>query len=316
MRANPLRLTALDVLCPANIPHFAQCLDAWGYYRYWATEHHSGNQSPCPILGAAVAAAVTSRIRIGTAGVLLNLYPSRKAAADLAMLHLLFGARVDCGIAGGVPPSNTLAQFLEGRPSPSFESYSNKVADVVHALRHERLIASSGRVQSAPPELWLCGGSTRSAELAARLNMSFSFHYQHYMNDRSRRTPGTEIVRSYRDAFRREDSSSPTFNIVCYGVCAENREEAALLWDEFCRSAGGENAAPVKASFLGDSSECRDQLYAIADEYEVDEIVIECCTRDYRERLRSYHLLAECLGLADERRRCASGGVDAYVGHE
>jgi alkanesulfonate monooxygenase SsuD/methylene tetrahydromethanopterin reductase-like flavin-dependent oxidoreductase (luciferase family) len=54
----------------------AQACEAYGYHRYWVSEHHSSDAvagSAPEVLMAAIA-ATTSRIRVGSAGVMLPHY--------------------------------------------------------------------------------------------------------------------------------------------------------------------------------------------------------------------------------------------------
>src|SRR5262245_62074995 len=80
----------------------APAVEALGYTYYWLGEHPP---QPSPINLAAVVAGLTERIRVGTAGILLNFYSPLKAATDFHLLEALYPGRIDAGFcAGGIAP--------------------------------------------------------------------------------------------------------------------------------------------------------------------------------------------------------------------
>src|SRR5438046_1992473 len=97
----PLRLSVIDLQWPGNLEILLPALERLGYYRFWASEHHAAGQSASPTVIAAIAASQTSRIRVGTAGILLNYASPLRIAEDFALLELFFSGRIDLGIARG-----------------------------------------------------------------------------------------------------------------------------------------------------------------------------------------------------------------------
>ena len=75
--------------------------EAMGYHRFWLAEHHNTQAlaDPCPEILLTRVASATSRIRVGTGGVLLPYYSPLKVAEVFRMLEALFPGRVDLGIA-------------------------------------------------------------------------------------------------------------------------------------------------------------------------------------------------------------------------
>jgi luciferase family oxidoreductase group 1 len=76
-----------------------------GYDELWVSEHHfnrfSQSGSTLPLM--AYLAAKTSRIRIGSAAILLPLHDPKRVAEDLATIDILSGGRLDLGLARGGP---------------------------------------------------------------------------------------------------------------------------------------------------------------------------------------------------------------------
>src|ERR687892_389668 len=76
-------------------------------HRYWLAEHHSSRglagTSPEVLMGQV--AARTSRIRVGSGGVMLTHYSALKVAENFRVLETLFPGRIDLGI-GRAPGSD------------------------------------------------------------------------------------------------------------------------------------------------------------------------------------------------------------------
>jgi luciferase family oxidoreductase group 1 len=282
-----MRLSVLHLEPPERVSELAQRLEDWGYDRFWATEHHSASQSASPTLVAAVAASHTKRIRVGSAGVLLQLNSPAKVVADFRLLELLFPGRVDLGVAGAIPAGPIGDALLDGRPPVPYES---RVTELARLLRggpaEERALqgAQIGPMVPSVPIIWLCGTSARSARLAGELGLAYAFH--HYQGH-SAKNDGPSVVREYVFSFRPcEAQPEPRFSVACFGICAQTVDAARAIWFDVVGSGG------KVADFCGDASSCRAQLAAIGESYRTDEIVVHSCARRYEDRLESYRLLA------------------------
>src|SRR5229473_5452095 len=90
--------TGVDAL--RNTLDLARLTDSLGYHRYWVAEHHGGPMlaggSPEALIGPI--AAATTRIRVGSGGVMLPHYSPLKVAETFGMLASLFPGRIDLGI--------------------------------------------------------------------------------------------------------------------------------------------------------------------------------------------------------------------------
>jgi alkanesulfonate monooxygenase SsuD/methylene tetrahydromethanopterin reductase-like flavin-dependent oxidoreductase (luciferase family) len=77
-----------------------------GFDTAWFAEHHFTNYSiSCsPLMWAAHMAAATTRIRLGTAVVVLPLYNPVRVAQEIAMLDLMSGGRAVLGVGTGYQP--------------------------------------------------------------------------------------------------------------------------------------------------------------------------------------------------------------------
>jgi luciferase family oxidoreductase group 1 len=277
-----IRLSVMDVSLPGYMPKLVEHIDANGYFRFWATEYHTTHLSASPTLVAALAAAMTERIRIGTAGVLLNYACPAKVAEDFRLLELYFPGRIDLGVAGGRLSVHESA-YLDGRAPPTEDDYAARVRMLVDLVRGSHALAV-GPVSKTQPSLWLCGKSRRSAVLAGSVGVNFAFHHFFAGSTQAAR----DAITAYRESFHSSDGSAPYAMLACYGACALSDDSAAQHWSTYGADA---------ACFIGTPARCVDRLCRLGDECDAEEIAISLLGEDFDARLEGYAMLAETAGL-------------------
>src|ERR1700684_2611839 len=104
-----------------------------GSHRYWLAEHHAmrGLADPAPEILLARIAAETSRIRVGTGGVLLPHYAAMKVAEQFRMLDALAPGRIDLGIGRAPGGTSRVSMALE---SAEIHRFPRQVADLIGFL--------------------------------------------------------------------------------------------------------------------------------------------------------------------------------------
>jgi len=299
-----------------------------GYHRYWLAEHHSSRglagTSPEVLIGQV--AARTSRIRVGSGGVMLSHYSALKVAEQFRVLETLFPGRIDLGL-GRAPGSDqrTAWALAAGGGMRDIEQFPQQIADVV-AWLHDRLperhpFAGVRAMPAGPtsPEVWLLGSSDASAIYAAEQGLAFSF--AHFINADGSGPPVTQL---YRDRFcPSPELAAPMASAAIWAVCAETEEAARRLqrsrelalvrlytgrYGPF-PSVEEAESFPYTARDLAIIEHARGrtvagtpdtvcaQLEAMARAYAVDELVIVTITHDFKARVRSYELLADAFNL-------------------
>lgn len=92
-----------------------------GYHRFWVAEHHGvpGIASGAPPVLLAAIGAMTSKIRIGSGGVMLPNHQPFVVAEQFAMLEALYPGRVDVGIGRSLGFTEPVRRALRtGRDEP------------------------------------------------------------------------------------------------------------------------------------------------------------------------------------------------------
>jgi len=305
----------------------ARRAEALGYQRYWLAEHHAiaALADPCPEILLARLGAETTRMRIGTGGVLLPYYSAFKVAEVFRMLEALYPGRVDLGIGRAPGGDARTAQAVGGGRFPDAERFAEQVWELVghldgslpdeHPFKRLRV---QPEVDGAP-QVWLLGSSDYSGALAAQLGLRFAF--AHFINPRG----GDAVSRAYAAAFQPSPREARAHAIVCtFAICAESAAQAeriaasidlrrlhmALNLDtpvptpeEAARHAYSEDErgyvmAQRARAVIGAPQTCRREITALAERYAADEVMVLTITGDYATRLRSYELLAEAFALA------------------
>ncbi|MBP1155008.1 MULTISPECIES: LLM class flavin-dependent oxidoreductase [unclassified Paenibacillus] len=317
--------TAADALTETT--KLAQEADRLGYTRYWISEHHASKSlaHSSPEVLIAHLAAATSRIRVGSGGVMLPHYSAYKVAENFRLLEALHPGRIDLGLGrapGGVPLATRALQ--EGK-AVDIDQYPQQVADLTGYL-HDALPTYHrfARLQASPsistaPELWLLGSSDESAKIAARQGAGYGF--AQFFGAPG----GEEAMRYYQENFRPSVlNERPQSLVAVLVICAETEEEAnrlAMSMDLFFlrleRGMELHSLPSVETAMdypyteydferirqgrqrrvIGTPVQVKEKLLMMSEHYRTDEFLVVTPTHDFTARIRSYQLLAEAFGL-------------------
>jgi luciferase family oxidoreductase group 1 len=166
----------------------AEIADRLGYRRYWFAEHHNmpavASTTP-PVLIAATATR-TSRIRLGSGGVMLPNHAPLIVAEQFAALEAIAPGRIDLGLGRAPGSDPVITQLLRGSGTTSdVEQFPRNVQDIAALVSGEGAtvrFTSGGEytVRATPaatgsPEVWLLGSSDYSAQLAASHGLPYVF---------------------------------------------------------------------------------------------------------------------------------------------
>ena len=303
----------------------AEHCEALGYERFWLSEHHALPTivGTAPEVLMAAVAARTSRIRIGSAGVMLPHYAPFKVAEQFRVLDALAPGRIDLGV-GRAPGSDGRTARLLNPDLRSAENFPQQVMELNAWVTGQELPEGhAGRgVPALPrgataPQLWMLGSSGYGAQLAAHFGMPYAF--AHFITEGE---GCSEALSLYRATFKPGLIPKPQAAVCVWALAADTEEEAwrlfrsrerarmdrnlgrfgPLLPPEEAQRDYGENelfqlGQLRRRAIVGDAQQVKDKLMALAADYEVDEIVVITWTWDAQAQRRSYELLAEAFGL-------------------
>lgn len=179
----PGRRVALETVYQRALERI-EIMDRTGFDAVWLAEHHFSTFSVCPsvhMLGT-LAAARTSRLRIGTAVSLAALYHPLRLAEEVALLDVLSGGRVNWGAgrgfsitefkAFGVPPEESTARFREAVEIVLRAWTEEKVSFEGAHFRFDPVELLPKPLQRPHPPVWMAATSDQAIDWAASRGFS------------------------------------------------------------------------------------------------------------------------------------------------
>jgi luciferase family oxidoreductase group 1 len=306
----------------------ARACDRLGYRRYWLSEHHNSGSivGTAPEILIAAIAATTTRIRVGSAGVMLPHYSALKVAETFRVLEAIAPGRIDLGV-GRAPGSDRITAYaLNPDADMAAQAFPGQVADLIHWLDDKPLDAGhpfAGIVAHprgpTSPDVWVLGSSNYGAQLAARFGLPYAYAY-FFSDGRG----VEEALNLYRENYRpSERYAQPQATICIWALAADSEADAWQLFKtrEYWRvgfEQGVRNplVSPEQAqrhrytpadhamiealrhrAFVGTAEHVSKRLADEAKRLELDELVVVTWTFDPAARRRSYELLAKAFEL-------------------
>jgi luciferase family oxidoreductase group 1 len=311
-----------------NSLDLARLADRLGYKRYWLAEHHNlaSIASSAPEIMIGRIAAATTRIRVGSGGVMLVNHAPLMVAERFKVLEALFPGRIDLGL-GRAPGTDPVTSYALRRRQDVREG-----DDFLERFQELLLLERGGFPQNHPfravhavpadvalPPVWLLGSSGYSAELAAAVGMGFAFAHHFAEHD------AIDPMLSYRAHFKPSETLLAPYAILAVAAIAADTdaeaEHIAVSADlNFVRRAKGEYlplASPEEAAaypyaeidreriarqrerlVVGGVESVKSRLTALIEATRADELMITTMAYDHAARLHSYELLAEAFAIA------------------
>jgi luciferase family oxidoreductase group 1 len=306
----------------------AEATEVMGYHRFWVSEHHSHAtiMGSAPEILVASIASRTSRIRVGTAGVMLPHYAPLKVAEQFRVLEAIAPGRIDLGL-GRAPGSDgrtayALNPFANDRPI----QFPSDVRDVLAWLNGDELPEGHPfrTIKAYPagdtsPEVWILGSSDYGAQVAAHFGLPYAFAW-FFTDGRG----GAEALRLYRDLYKPSARHPEPHAAICVWALAAETAEAArhqywsrararLLRDrgsfvpleppdvaaayDYTDAERTRMASRGQGAILGTGAQVVAEFERMASELSLAEVAIVTWAWDAAVQRDSYRLIAEAAGL-------------------
>ncbi|MBN8234590.1 LLM class flavin-dependent oxidoreductase [Halobacillus kuroshimensis] len=305
-----------------NTIELARWTEELGYYRYWVAEHHSTNglagSSPEILIGQI--AAATSRMRVGSGGVLLPQYSPLKVAENFRVLEAFYPGRIDLGLGrspgGGRKTRLALTDGVE-KPLSSFSRQVKELQQFLHGTMpkgSDYYGVTARPATDSQPETWILGLSERGARHAAVNGTGFTLG--HFISPDN----GEAALRAYREKFKPSPSlDQPEVNVCIFVVCAETEEKAEKLalsqdlWLLKVEKGLETRVPPIKEAesytyseiekkkieqnrrraVIGTPQQVKARLLELSEQYQTDEFLIITNIYDLEAKKESYRLIAQ-----------------------
>jgi len=317
--------TASDALREAV--DLAQHTERLGYLRYWFAEHHgmASIASSSPEILIEHIASKTSRLRVGSGGIMLPNHSPLRVAEAFHTLAALHPGRIDLGLgrAPGTDPATSRAlRPFDGEQFPELLrellALSRRTFPADHPFGSVRVVPGDVPL----PPIWVLGSSGAMASFAGSLGLGYSFA-RHFSPN-----PPQPAIRAYRGSFVPSEQFPSSHVILGVSViCAPTEEEAEyhaastdLAWvrlhrREFTPLPSPEEAQAYQYSpqerviveanrqrhFIGTPFKVASTIRNLVNDAGADEIMVTSMMYGRDARFRAYELLANEWGLQSDQ---------------
>ena len=307
----------------------AKHCEALGYDRFWLSEHHSNDTivGTAPEILIAAIAQATTRIRVGSAGIMLPHYAPLKVAEQFRVLDAIAPGRIDLGL-GRAPGSDGRTAFAlhplaNERPAQFPADVRDLMAWVTgaplpegHPFRQVRANPSD----TTSPEIWMLGSSDYGAQVAAHFGLPYAFAW--FFADGA---SGEQALGLYRQLYKPSERWPRPHTALCVWALAADTEEEAhhhfssrarfrlqrdrgifaaleppevALAHPYTDAEKARMEAYRKSAFVGTAPRVAEQIEELARRLDIQEMAVVTWATDESVRRRSYTLLAEAMGFA------------------
>lgn len=190
-----------------------------GYHRFWVAEHHGvpGTASGTPALLVQAIADRTSRIRVGSGGVMLPNHQPMVVAEQFAVLEALHPGRIDLGVGRSLGFTKPVRDALRTHHA-DIDDFASDIIELRDYLHGNAAVTIRPQVSEPPPIFVL--GTKQGLRVAAELGLPAVVAGPLLRQ-------GSEPFDRYRDEFRPGASGTEPYLIVSLDVLIADTETEA-----------------------------------------------------------------------------------------
>jgi luciferase family oxidoreductase group 1 len=315
--------TAADAV--RNTIDLAQAAERFGYHRYWMAEHHASpalaGVAPEALIGPV--ALATSRIRVGSGGIMLPHFSPFKIAETFRLLGAMGPGRIDLGV-GRAPGSDQRTAYALQRDRSKrmlVNDFPEQVAELLGYLEgtlpddhlFKPLEATLPAGHGGSPDLWMLGSSSDSAVWAGQMGLPYCI--ADFIN-----SDALPLADLYRQHFTpSERCPEPYVMVAVWAIAASDRAgaeriagPARMMFAHLVRGSLipvptveeaeawlAANPLPParRRTLLGTGAEVAEEVQTVAKLYGAQEMMLVNILPEHGPRVRSYELVAKCLNL-------------------
>ncbi|MBF2751350.1 MULTISPECIES: LLM class flavin-dependent oxidoreductase [Staphylococcus] len=224
----PIREGQNDQNAIEDMVTLAQQLESLDYERYWIAEHHNAPN----LVSSATALLIqhtlehTSKIRVGSGGIMLPNHAPLVVAEQFGTMETVFPNRVDLGL-GRAPGTDMMTASALRRDQHNgvyeFPEEVEQLATYFGPANKQAYVRAYPAVNKNVP-LYILGSSTDSAHLAARKGLPYVFA-GHFAPQQMK-----DAIQIYKELFEPSEVLSEPYVIVCLNaIVADTDEQAEYL---------------------------------------------------------------------------------------
>lgn len=310
--------TARDALNETRA--LAKATDAMGYRSYWVQEHHNASSfaGTTPEIMMADLAARTTRIALGSGGIMLPNYSPLKVAEWGQTLNQLYPGRIEIGLGRATGADPRASAALLGPGGQNFPAMLRMMMDWMLDASGEAALLDDHRatgIAANPPgprpDVWMLCSSPASAAFAGQMGLKLAF--ADFLN------PGgaADALAAYHNAFEPSPfCAEPYAGIGLVALAADTQSDAEFLacsikaWalgrggGEFRPYLSAQDAQallessplePPQRGIIGTGPTVARDLMQAANMARANELFILSITDSLETRINSYRLIEQAM---------------------
>lgn len=294
--------------------------ESYDYKRYWFAEHHNaehiGSSATSILIG--YVADNTSKIRVGSGGIMLPNHSPLIIAEQFGTLAHLYPNRIDLGLGRAPGTDPQTAQAIRSDFMQAAQAFPREVKKIQHyfSVENKNSKVRAGIAEGTDVPIYILGSSTDSAHLAAKEGLPYAFA-SHFAT-----THLFNALKIYKEEFQASEFLGQPYTIAGVNVIvADTDEEAEKLFTTLVRMflgvlTGAKDALQpptemtedlkeilkhpalnqmLKYSFVGNKQTVKKQIQAFLKETNVNELIAVSSMYSHKERVKSTQLFGEIM---------------------
>ncbi|MFN2261315.1 MAG: LLM class flavin-dependent oxidoreductase [Psychroflexus sp.] len=303
-----------------NSLDLARQVEKMGYTRFWLAEHHNmksiASSATAVLIG--YIAGGTSKIRVGSGGIMLPNHSPLIVAEKFGTLGQLYPERIDLGLGRAPGTDQTTAHEIRSDRMQSvhrFPEEVDKIQDYFSIQSAPRKVRAKV-AEGVDVPMYILGSSTDSAHLAAKKGLPYVFA-SHFAPVQLH-----QALDIYRKEFQASAYLDKPYCIAGINVIvADTTEEAKQLSTSMLRMIVGVLTQKMdylqkpeaftkeyeelqshsaiqqmnKYAFVGDRDKVKAETQKFLESTSVDELMVSSNIYEHEKRVKSYQIFSEIM---------------------
>ena len=303
-----------------NSLNLAREVEKMGYSRFWLAEHHNmksiASSATAVLIG--YIAGGTSKIRVGSGGIMLPNHSPLIVAEKFGTLGQLYPSRIDLGLGRAPGTDQTTAHEIRSDRMQSVHKFPEEIDKIqdYFSMNSESRKVRAKVAEGVDVPMYILGSSTDSAHLAAKKGLPYVFA-SHFAPAQLH-----QALEIYRSEFQASAYLDEPYCIAGINViAAETTEEAKMLSTSMLRMIVGVLTQKMdylqkpeaftkeyedlqshsaiqqmsKYSFVGDRDIVKAETQAFIEATGVDELMVSSNIYEHEKRVKSYQIFSEIM---------------------
>lgn len=303
-----------------NSLHLAQKAEELGYKRFWLAEHHNmiSIASSATVVLMAHIAAGTSKIRVGSGGIMLPNHSPLIVAEQFGTLGSLYPNRIDMGLGRAPGTDQATAHAIRSDRMQAvyqFPEEIEKIQQYFSKNNHQAKVRATV-AEGVNVPIYVLGSSTDSAHLAAKKGLPYVFashfapaqlfqalniYYNNFQPSEFLQEPytiaGVNIIAA--DTDEEAEKLSTSMIRMMLGVMTgkiDYMQQATDMTPDLREIANHPSLQQMlKYSFVGSKETVREKTEDFLEKTGANELMVVSHIYDHNDRVKSFRIFSEIM---------------------